>query len=174
MIVVTYRPCSGKVKGLKTVYQQHFRYIQSRGLQIDPMSLFDSDLSKQIKEWREQEEMIALVIDVNGHPLHNELYCQLQERQTDMEEFSHKCWGPKAPYTHPVGKSSIDGAYESSEIEIVNLCMFIFAESPGDHRSLCFDISTRSLLGKFRYKVCQPVSRRLVTSQHIWSRDTTR
>jgi hypothetical protein len=43
--------------------------------------------------------------------------------------------------------------------------MLAFAESPGDHRSLCFDISTFSLLGKFRYKVCRPVSRRLVTSQ---------
>ena len=43
--------------------------------------------------------------------------------------------------------------------------MFTFAESPGDHRSLCFDISTQSLLGKFRYNVCRPVSRRLVTSQ---------
>jgi hypothetical protein len=43
--------------------------------------------------------------------------------------------------------------------------MLTFAESPGNHRSLCFDISTRSLLGKFRYKVCRPVSRRLVTSQ---------
>jgi hypothetical protein len=153
------------VKGLKTVYQQHLRYIQSRGLQTDPVSLFDLDLSKQIKEWREQGERIVLVIDVNGHPLHNELYRQLQERQTDMEEFSHKCWGPKAPYTHPTGKSPINGAYKSSEIEIVHLCMFTFAESPGNHRSLCFNISTRSLLGEFRYKVCRPVSRRLVTSQ---------
>ena len=54
-----------------------------------------------------------------------------------MEEFSHKCCGHKAPYTHPTGKSPIDGAYKSSEIEIVNLCMFTFAKSPGDHRSLC-------------------------------------
>jgi hypothetical protein len=43
--------------------------------------------------------------------------------------------------------------------------MVNFAESPGDHRSLLFDISTCSLLGKFRYKICRPVSRRLVTSQ---------
>jgi hypothetical protein len=43
--------------------------------------------------------------------------------------------------------------------------MLTFAESPGDHQSLCFDISTRSLLGEFRYKVCRPVSQRLVTSQ---------
>ncbi len=117
------------------------------------MSLFDLDLSKQIKEWREQGERIVLVIDVNGHLLHKELYRHFQERQTNIEEFSHKCWGPKAPYMHPAGKSPIDGAYKLSEIEIVNLCIFTFAESPGNHRSLCFDISTRSLLGKFRYKV---------------------
>jgi hypothetical protein len=50
-------------------------------------------------------------------------------------------------------------------VEIVNLCMLTLAESPGDHQSLCFDISTRSLLGEFRFKICRPFSRRLVTSQ---------
>jgi hypothetical protein len=164
-IVVAYRPCARKVKGLKMVYQQHMRYIQSHGLQTDTVTLIDSNLSKQIKEWRGAGERIVLVIDVNGHPLHNDLYQQLQERKTEMEEFSHKCWGPKAPYMHPAGKSPIDGAYKSPEVEIVNLCMLTFAESPGDHQSLCFYISTCSLLGEFRYKVCRPVSWRLVTSQ---------
>jgi hypothetical protein len=163
--VVAYRPCARKTKGLKTVYQQHMRYIQSRGLQTDPVSLFDSNQSKQIKEWRSAGERIVLAIDVNSHPLHNNVYRQFQECRTEMEEFSHKCWGPKGPYIHPAGKSPIDGAYKSPEVEIVNLCMLTFAESPGDHRSLCFDISTCSLLGKFRYKACQLVSRRLVTSQ---------
>ncbi len=164
-LIVTYQPCARKAKGLKTVYQQHMRYIQIRGLQTDPVILFDSDLSKQIKEWKRAGERIVLVINVNGHPLHYDLYRQLQERRTEMEEFSHKCWGPKTPYTHPAGKSSIDGAYKIPEVEIVNLCMLTFAESPGNHRSLCFDISTCSLLGKFRYKICRPVSRQLVISQ---------
>ncbi len=83
-----------------------------------------------------------------------------------MEEFPHKCWGKKPPYTHHAGSSPIGGAYKSLEIEIVNLCMLIFAESPGDHRSLCFDISTCSLLGDFKHKICCPVSRRRITSQH--------
>ena len=43
--------------------------------------------------------------------------------------------------------------------------MVTFAQSPGDHRSLLFDISTRSLLGEHKYKVCRPVSWRLITSQ---------
>jgi hypothetical protein len=164
-IVVAYRPCTRKVKGPKTVYQQQVRYIQSRGLQTDPVPLFDSNLSKQIKEWKGAGERIVLAIDVNSHPLHNDLYQQLRERRTGMEEFSHKCWGPKAPYTHPAGKSPIDGVYQSPEVEILNLCMLTFAESLGDHRSLCFDISSHSLLDEFRYKICRPVSRRLVTSQ---------
>jgi hypothetical protein len=45
------------------------------------------------------------------------------------------------------------------------LAMLTFVESPGDHRSFVLDISTRSLRGVYRYKVCRPVSRRLVTSQ---------
>ncbi len=136
-LIVAYRPCARKAKGLKTVYQQHMRYIQIRGLQTDPVTLFDSDLSKQIKEWKHAGERIVLVINVNGHPLHNDLYRQLREHRTEMEEFSHKCWGSKAPYTHPAGKFPIDGAYKSLEVEIVNLCMLTFAENPGDHRSLC-------------------------------------
>jgi hypothetical protein len=82
-----------------------------------------------------------------------------------MEEFSHKCWGPKEPYTHTRGKYPIDGAYKTPEVEIVNLSMLTFAESPGNHRSLLFDISTHSLLGEHKCKVCCPVSQWLVTSQ---------
>jgi hypothetical protein len=83
-----------------------------------------------------------------------------------MEKFSYKCWGKKEPYTHHAGSSPIDRACRSPEIEIVNLCMLTFAESPGDHRSLCFDISPCSLLVDFKHKICCPVSRWLITSQH--------
>jgi hypothetical protein len=115
----------------------------------------------------EVQGKIVLVIDVNSHPLHNDLYQQLQYQGTEMEEISHKCWGPKAPCTHPASKPPIDGAYKSPEVEIVNLCMLMFAESLGDHRSLLDDISTCSLFDEFRYKICHPVSRRLVTSQQL-------
>ena len=40
-IFVAYRPCTSKVKGFKTVYQQHLRYIQSRGLKSNLVELFD-------------------------------------------------------------------------------------------------------------------------------------
>jgi hypothetical protein len=53
---------------------------------------------------------------------------------------------------------------KTPEVEIVNLSMLTFAESPGDHRSFLLDVSTRLLLGVYKYKVCRPVSCRLVTS----------
>lgn len=134
---------------------------------MDPVAMFDASLSKQIKEWRGAGERIVLVIDVNSHPLHNNFYRQLQEHRTKLEEFSHKCWGPVAPYTHPTGRSPIDGdgSYKSLEVEIIKLCMPTFAENPGDHHSLCFDTSPHSLLGKFRYKICRPSGK--PTAGHI-------
>ncbi len=65
-------------------------------------------------------------MDVNDHPLHNKFYTTLTKQITDMEEFTHKCWGPKEPYTHHSGKSPIDGSYKSPEVEIVTLSMLIF------------------------------------------------
>jgi hypothetical protein len=163
--VVAYRPCTSKVEGLKTVYQQHILYIQSRGLPYNLVELFDHDLCKQIKEWRARGKRILLMMDVSGHPLHSKFYTKLTENNIEMEEFTHKCWGPEEPYTHYAGKSPINSGYKTPELEIVNLSMLTFAESPGDHRSFLLNVLTRSLLGVFKYKVCQPVSHRLITSQ---------
>jgi hypothetical protein len=162
-IVVACCQCAGKTDSQKTIYQQHMQYIQTRGLNFNPIDLFDHDLSKQVKEWRGKGKRIILMMDLNNHSMQNKLYTKLKEH--NMMEFTHKCWGPKEPYTHHSGKSPIDGDYKTPEVEIVNLAMLNFAEGPGDHRSFTLDVSTRSLLGVYRHKICWPVSRRLVTSQ---------
>jgi hypothetical protein len=82
-----------------------------------------------------------------------------------MYEFTHKCWGPMEFYTHHSGKSPIDGGYKAPEVEIINLAMVTFAESPGDHQLFILDVSTQSLVGVYRYKFYWPMSCRLVTSQ---------
>jgi hypothetical protein len=164
-IVVAYCPCASKTEGLKTVYQQHMRYIQSRRLPLTPIDLFDHNLCKQVKEWRGRGKRVLIMMDINNHPLQNKFYTILQEQNTELEEFTHKCWGPNKPCTHHLGKTPIDGGYKTPEVKIVNLAMLTFAESPGGHRSFVLDVSTGSLLGVYRYKVCRPVSRRLVTSQ---------
>ncbi len=49
------------------------------------------------------------MMDINNHPLWNIFYKKLKVQNTDMEEFTHKCWGPKELYMHHSGKSPIDG-----------------------------------------------------------------
>jgi hypothetical protein len=107
------------------------------------------------------------MMDMNHHPLRNKLYTKLKEKHTKMKEFMHKCWGPKEAHTYHSVNSPIDGGYKTPEVEIVNLSMLTFAESPGDHRSFILYASTRSLLGVYRYKICQPVNQQLVTLQEL-------
>ncbi len=95
---------------------------------------------------------------------HGRFNRQILRTGPDLEEFTHKCWGAHQPYTHINRKIPIDGGYKSPEIEVLNVCMLPFLDSPGDHRAFIIDISTRSLLGEFRYKVCRPISRRLIMS----------
>jgi len=133
-IVVAYRMCRSKAKGLHTIYQQQLRYIQAHNLKkCSPVELFNRDLTKQIKEWRQSGERIVLAMNVNDHPLTSRFYQQLQKEQTGLEEFTHKCWGPTPPYMHISGSSPIDGGYKSSEIKIVHRNAHICRESRGSH-----------------------------------------
>jgi hypothetical protein len=164
-IVVAYRTGSGKLTGLRTMYQQQVCYMQLHNLKGSPQQLFDKDLLYQCKLWRKSGERVILSMDAKEHVPKGKFNKALTRTGLDMEEFTHKCWGPNQPYTHIHGSILIDGGYKLSEIEILNVCMLPFLDSPGDHRAFTIDISTRSLLGEFHYKVCRPVSRPLIMSQ---------
>jgi hypothetical protein len=90
-IVVAYCPCASNTERLKTVYQQHMQYIQSRGLSFNPINLFDHNLSKQVKEWRGKGQRVILMMDINDNPLRSKFYKKLKDHNTNMEEFTHKC-----------------------------------------------------------------------------------
>jgi hypothetical protein len=164
-IVVAYKTGSGKSTGLCTMYQQQVRYMQLHNLKRSPQQLFDKDLLYQCKLWRKSGERVIPLMDANKHVLKGKFNKVLTRTGLDMEEFTHKSWGPNQPCTHIKGSVPVDGGYKLSEIEVLNVCMLPFLDSPGNHRAFIIDISTRSLLGEFRYKVCCPVSRRLITSQ---------
>ena len=164
-IVVAYRTGSCKSKGLRTVYQQQVRYMQLHNISGSPQQLFDKDLLQQCKRWRQSGERILLLMDANEHVLTGKFNRGISKMGLDLEEFTHKCWGQQPPHTHINGSLPIDGGYKSPEIEALHVCLLPFLESPGDHRAFLIDISTRSFLGEYRYKVCRPVSRRLIMSQ---------
>ena len=104
-------------------------------------------------------------MDANEQVLTGRFNRGISRMGLDLEEFMRKCWGPQPPYTHINGTFPIDGGYKSPEIEVLHVCLLLFLESPGDHHALMIDISTRLLLGEYRYKVCRPVSHRIIMLQ---------
>jgi hypothetical protein len=80
------------------------------------------------------EERIVLLMDVNKHPKDGKFSKKLAKMNLDMHEFSHKYWGPTPPYTHINGTQPINSGYISSKIEVVNLAMLNYTDSPGNHR----------------------------------------
>ncbi len=164
-IVVVYRTGSGKSKGLRTIYQQQIWYMQLHNITGTPQQLFDKDLLHQCKLWRKSSKRIILLMDANEHVLTRKFNREIVRTGLDLEEFTHKCWGAHQPYTHINGSIPIDGGYKLPEIEVLNVCMLPFLDSPGDHHAFIIDISTELLLGEFWYKVCRLMSRCLIMSQ---------
>jgi hypothetical protein len=134
--------------------------MQLHNIMGTPQQLFDKDLIHQCNLWRKSGERIILMKDANEHVLTGEFNRAIVCAGLDLEEFTHKFWGARQPYIHISGKIPINGGYKSPEIEVLNVCMLPFLDSPGDHHAFILDISTR-----FWYKVCRPVSHCLITSQ---------
>ena len=81
-----------------------------------------------------------------------------------LEEFSQKFYGRTPPNTFMRGTHAIDAAIKTLRLEIAYFGLLPFYESPGYHRAMVVGITTRSMLGRFEWKVARPISRKLVTT----------
>ncbi len=157
-VVVAYCPGKAKKSGLKTVYQQHLRHIQTHNLRCSPYKLFIFDFCKQLRTWRTSGDRILLFIDANDHILNSKISRSLTECDT--------FWPPnEAPHTHIAGSSPIDGIFCSPDLDCCNLISLLFHESIGDHRSMIVELSSLSVLGQPQGSIVRPTSRRLTTKQ---------
>ena len=101
------------------------------------------------------------MMDANEHVLTGSFTRKLQE--LGLLEISHRCWGEEEPHTFIEGSKPIDGVWASAELEIGGFKILSFSESVGDHRTMIFDVSTRSLIGEFEHRVVRAACRRLNT-----------
>jgi hypothetical protein len=107
-IVVAYRTGSDKSKGFRTIYQQQIWYMQLQHLKGSPQQLFNKDLLHQCKIWCKSGKRIMLLMDANEHVLTRKFNRVLTRTGSDLEEFTHKCWGAYQPYKHINGSIPID------------------------------------------------------------------
>ncbi len=159
-IVVAYCPGRTKKSGLKTVYQQHLRYIKQHSLRCTPYKLFLEDLCAQLCSWQSDGDQIVLFLDANKHITHGCLGKALAECGADLSKISHTFWPPgRSPHTYIAGTLPIDGIYVSTDIDCTDLLSLSFKESVGDHRTMILEVSTLSALGQLQGNVVRPTSR---------------
>ena len=162
-VVSAYCLGRSRAKGWGRVYQQHLRYIQEHGLDTTPYALFCDDLIIQLQRWTAQGDRLILLMDANEHVITGSLTSQLTDYMNglDLEEISSRAWGFEEPNTFIDGHKPIDGVWASQCLEIGGFKLLSFGESIGDHRTMIFDVSTRSLLGKYEHRVVRAGCRRL-------------
>ena len=86
------------------------------------------------------------MMDANEHVLDGALSKLLAQEGIQLQEQSHRFWGNELPNTYVDGSDPIDGVWCTPDIEITDMKILPFSESPGDHRTFIFDASTRSIL----------------------------
>ena len=90
-----------------------------------------------------------------------------------LPKVSHKQWVFSEPNTFIDGSIPIDGVCVSKDLELRGLKILPFSESVGDHRTMIFDVTSRSLLGKFEQQVVRDACRHLNTKTPSLSRYNT-
>ena len=107
--------------------------------------------------------MIILTMDSNEYVLNGSLCRSLLDESLGLglTEISHKAWDGHEPNTYIDGSKPIDGVWASRCLKIGGFRLLLFGESVGDHRTMIFDVSTRSLIGKFEHRVVRASCSRL-------------
>ena len=101
-------------------------------------------------------------MDANEHVLGGALSKLLAQEGIHLQEQSHRFWGNERPNTYVDGSDPIGGMWCTPDIEITNMKILPFSESPGDHRTFIFDTSTRSILGEHLPAIVRETTRRLL------------
>ena len=52
-----------------TIFLQHYRYIQHKGINLMPRELFQQDFIANVRRWRGNGERLVIFMDINKHIL---------------------------------------------------------------------------------------------------------
>ena len=139
------------------------RYTQTNRITQSPRELFLADFIHQLQQWQATGDHLLIFADMNEHVLTGPLTQRLLS--LGLEEAAHKSWGNLEPHTYIDGTRPIDAVYHSPEIKITATMQLSFHKGVGDHRTVLVDVSSRSLIGKYDFKMLvRPIAQRLTTS----------
>jgi len=168
-VVAAYNVGRQSPKGLKTIFQQQVRHIQTHGLNTSPARLFLTDFLAQLQVWQRQGDRLLIFMDMNEHVLRGTVARYLLKM--GLVEATHQYWGSDEPHTFIGGVDPIDGVWHTPDLEVSALVQLSFHEGLGDHRTVLVDVTTQSAIGKHEFRVIRPEARRLnSTNSRVRSR----
>ena len=162
-VVSAYNLAHHQSKELGSVYQQHTRYLQRKGIKgRTPRSMFHEDFIGVLRQWLNAGERLLIFIDLNEHILTSGLANDILS--LGLREATHDYWPSEEPRTYIRGSGPIDAVYYSRDLEITNVAQLSFHEGVGDHRTVIVDVSARSMIGVDSFKIVRPAARRLTAA----------
>lgn len=151
-VISAYVPCKPATRNDATVYMQHKRYFESKGIQTCPRRLMITQLTDQIELWTSKGEHIVLFIDANENlnkngPLQRVLTgekCNL----VDPIRAMYPATRPSPTY-HRNRSYPIDSVFVSRRLRHIHKGGWLrFGEGIGDHRVIYMDTPMSLLLGE--------------------------
>jgi len=162
-IITAYNPCKNTSVNSGTTYQQQRRYFITKKKDLTcPRKIFQRDLIRQLKSWRESGDRIILFMDHNEHAIKGPLGRELGKKDgLDLREAILQYTGKSPGATFFRGSKPINGIWVSGDLDISNACVMPFGYGVGDHRAFVLDLPLESVIGINPVKIVRPVGRRL-------------
>ena len=144
---------------IRSVYMQQRKYWLSKNNDMCPLILLRVQLLRQLKIWKQKNEKIILLIDMNNDVRYSNFSKELNEIGL-ISPIRHK-FGNEAPPTQELGSRPIDDIFISSDL-VVHKCGYAaFGDGPGDHRALFLDIPEEQILSDDKFVIKRKEVRRL-------------
>jgi hypothetical protein len=162
-IVTIYNPCKNKKINSGTTYQQQRRYFITKKKDLTcPIILFQTQLIKQLKQWRAGGERIILFMDHNEYTIKGALGIALADKDgLDMREAVVQHTGAHPGATFFCKSKPIGGFWVTNNLNVSNTSVMPFGYGVDDHRAFIVNIPIESLVDINPVKIVCPAGRRL-------------
>ena len=161
VVISVYRPVvNTSGESPNSTWNQHKRHFSGIGLDINPREKLLQDLGQQMRNWYREGSQLIVFMDANEYilsPQLSQFFQQFQMNEAILKQHADK----KAPPTRYPGSTTIDGAWASSSLSIIQAGYSAFCDAYFDHRSSWIDVTCTSAFGHLSPALCPFVMRKL-------------
>ena len=160
-IVSAYYPRKSSSGGKRTAWFQHKSEYEGLGDMRPHSVIYEEDLLKLIKPWREGGANVVLCMDVNQNVYSGKLAQKLMKAPYSLSCLVQECTGDSTPPSWFRGSEPICTIFGTPGLCVENAIVFPHHYGVGDHRITLIEISAASLFGGSYPKMPKKSARQL-------------